>query len=473
MNLHLRVGSVLVLVAPVALAQTPAAPPANAPPPSEQQPAADEARIAELERRLAEQDTRLAELERERAATVRPAATPTPIPANPPATTSTDASKQPIIERTQRPDPLAPMVAKDFPKSVPLFGSDFRFALGGYVKLEAIYDFNGHPDRFAFTVAGIPQPGDPGSSAGYVSFNAKESRFRFDVRYMAKGAPSNQALIELDFFTSSSAPRLRHAYFRWGAFLAGQTWSLLTDMRPLPFIIDFAFTDSINATRVPQLRYQASVKKWLVVRAGLEMPELSGVDNPEALPGAVNPRFPRAAFAASLEGKRAFLSGGASLGELRWDGQTVGQSYSALAWMAVLNSRILLDEKGRGFIGLHGAIGEGTGELTGALAGQNSNATLTDEGLQPMLSGHGMVGAGCRWLPVLSTNAAVAWDVLVPSEQRLPDELQAAWSVHANVIGHLSEPLQIGLEGMVGEAKNVDGRSGIAGRTQAMAMYSF
>jgi len=462
-----RAGALAATLTAIARAEAepPQAEPSQAEPPQAPTQPTLEEQVRQLEQRVAEQDARIAELERANVPTTkgedRRAHTPAAAP----------------VDRAQREDPLSLLTSKDFPRSVPLFGSDFRFAVGGYVKVDAIYDFAGLPDRYRFALAGIPKRDDPVDSAPYFSVHARETRLKFDVRYMGKGAPSNQAVVEFDFFTPSTpgyiSPRLRHAYLRWGDFLAGQTWALLTDMRPLPFIIDFAFADSINAARVPQLRYQAWVTNFLVVRAGIEMPELGGVDNPEDLAGAVSPRLPRAAVGASLETKRGFVSGGASVNEIRWDGTGVSTSRSALGWAAVLNGRFLLDEKGRGVIGAHGSIGEGNAESVGALAGQNGNATLTATSLEPMLSGHGMVGISNRWIELMSTNVAVAWDILVPSPERSPDALAWAWSVHANVIVHVSEPLRLGAEAMLGESANVDGRSGRATRLQAMAMYSF
>jgi hypothetical protein len=83
------------------------------------------------------------------------------------------------------------------------------------------------------------------------------------------------------------------------------------------------------------------------------------------------------------------------------------------------------------------------------------------------------VGVSNRWIDLMSTNVAVAWDILVPSPERSPDALAWAWSVHANAIVHVSEPLQLGAEVMLGESANVDGSWGRATRLQAMAMYSF
>ncbi len=52
------------------------------------------------------------------------------------------------------------LVDATFPKSWPLFGSKARMAIGGYVKLDYIQDFDGAYDRFQFLIQNVPVAGD-------------------------------------------------------------------------------------------------------------------------------------------------------------------------------------------------------------------------------------------------------------------------------------------------------------------------
>lgn len=390
-----------------------------------------------------------------------------PRPSTPPEAEATD------LASTQREDPMRLFAENGFPKSVPLFGSKFRFGIGGYIKLDALYDLRGNADRSAFSLSGIPPDEEP--SRGYLSVQARESRFNVDVRYFGDGAPENQAYLEIDFFTAQAGfapPRLRHAYLRWGAFLAGQTWSLLTDLRPLPFIIDFAFADSVSAKRTPQIRYQKAIHELLVLRVGLEMPETSGVDNPSALPGAISPRLPRAAAGLSLETDRGFVSLALSGTEIRWQFDTDGPS--VFAWAAALNSTYYLDSARRGKLGLHALLGQGSAETVGVFTGQNANAMLRADGsLATIPTYHLMLSYGQRWTPRFSYNAAFAIDAIAPPEGRRDDRLAIGWSFHTNVIWHIAEPLQTGIEYMAGGRKNSDGSTGQDERLQGMVMYRF
>lgn len=429
----------------------------------------DAARIEALERELAEQRARLERIERTQQEETG-AAQSAP-------TSAGGAVAEHGVADTMRQDPLERLQDGGFPKSTPLFGSKFRFGFGGYVKLDALYDFNGIGDRYAFTLSTIPTGDEPGYGP-YFNMHVRETRFSFDLRYTDAGVPMNQAFVEVDFFTTSltnfAAPRLRHAYLRWGDFLVGQTWRILTDLRTLPFIIDFAYADSLNASRAPQLRWEKRVTPWLGARVGIEMPEEGGVENPDAIAGRVSPRLPRFAGGLSLEHPWAFFSVGGSVSELRWDVPNASDAH-ALTWTAVANARSFLDSRKRGFLSMHASIGRGSTESTvGVFAGTEANAALRPSGSLDTTLAYSLVASYAqRWIDPISTNISLAWARITPSEQRGATQMARTRSLHANVVWSVNEPIQTGIEYMVGERKNVDGSSGTAQRVQAMAMYSF
>lgn len=379
----------------------------------------------------------------------------------------------------QREDPLAALSSASFPRSVPLFGSKFRVGFGGYVKLDAIADLSGHPDPYGFTIQNIPLTGtDEALPDGYVSIHARETRLHFESRFMGEDAPPNQAYIEIDFYTPAlsdfASPRLRHAYLRWGPITAGQTWSLLTDSRAIPFIIDFAHADAVNSSRVPQLRWQDKLAPWLTARFGIEMPETTGIGNPNQQAGSTSPRFPRLAGGVSLDAERGFVSVGASMTELRWDSYSdTAANPTALGWAFVLNSRVFLDPAKRFFLGGHAMAGAGSALSVGVFSAANANATLLADGsLRAIPTAHAVLGLGARWSSVFSSNGLISWDRLVAGDED-PDLIVEGWSLHVNSVIHVSEFLQTGLEFMAGGRETADGRTGTAQRLQGMVMYSF
>nr|MCU0403726.1 porin [Chitinophagaceae bacterium] len=114
--------------------------------------------------------------------------------------------------------------------------SDVRFKFGGYVKADLIHDFNpiGSPDFF--DVSKIPTDGSEGQTT---HFNLKETRLLLDVRTPSK-IGDIRAYIETDFYGTSGALRIRHAFIdindKW---LIGQWWSNFMDENIIPNTLDF------------------------------------------------------------------------------------------------------------------------------------------------------------------------------------------------------------------------------------------
>jgi hypothetical protein len=75
------------------------------------------------------------------------------------------------------------LVSDEFLGSWPMFGTDMRMKIGGYVKGDVIYDFDGTLDKHQFLMSTIPVEGtaDYGND-GYTAITAKETRLNLDVR---------------------------------------------------------------------------------------------------------------------------------------------------------------------------------------------------------------------------------------------------------------------------------------------------
>ena len=59
--------------------------------------------------------------------------------------------------------------------------------------------------------------------------------------------------------SNSYNPRLRHAFFTYGKWLFGQTWSTFQDVGALPESVDFlAASDGIVFERQPMVRYSSA-----------------------------------------------------------------------------------------------------------------------------------------------------------------------------------------------------------------------
>lgn len=367
-----------------------------------------------------------------------------------------------------------------FVKSVPLFGSDWRFSIGGYVKLDLIADLDGTGDRYQFTTSTIPVDGAPGPQPGsYVNIHARETRFSFDLRNMREDLPPNQAFLEMDFFSGdrppySNNPRLRHAYLRFGNLIAGRTWSTLTDLRTLPYIIDFAYGDALYGGRTALIRWEQPLGDQWKASVGIEMLEESGIENPYGLPGTARPNLPLFALRGDYEWADGSISFGGSMAQLRWDGADGVGDDDALQYDLVLGARVFLDAKHRTYAGLAGSWGCGSGGNIVAFIGQEANAVLRQDGtLDTMQAWNLSLAFHHAWSEKFSSNLAFATAWIKPSRWRTDDAIKTVAAAHVNLIWEPFPEFRTGIEFMIGRRENTDGKDGTARRIQFMTMFSF
>ena len=137
----------------------------------------------------------------------------------------------------------------------------FVFKPGGRVKLDVIRDFDavGSEDSFDTRTIAVDD-----SERTISNIHAKETRLNLDIRGMVE-QQELRLFIETDFYGTSSALRLRHAYGVWGGLLAGQTWTTFMDDDNLPRTIDFESPTAFAQIRQAQARWTqkaGSVVTW-------------------------------------------------------------------------------------------------------------------------------------------------------------------------------------------------------------------
>lgn len=360
-----------------------------------------------------------------------------------------------------------------FPASWPMFGSEYRIKIGGRVKLDMLYDFNGSGDRYQFLMSQIPVEGSPEyANRGYFNMFARESRLNIDMRRVTPGKVPLKIFIEGDFWSSTSSAnfRLRHAYIVAGNFIFGQTWTTTSIMESIPNLIDFAAGDALYGGRAAQIKYQNRINdkwKWAL---GLEMMDFIGIDNAFDLPGRSSLGLPALAGRLDYSWKTGMVALGVNLAQMRWDG---GDSVYATAWQlaAVIGGRQYI---GKDYFTFNVALGKGSGDNIMALTGSNSNAILTPDGeLETMPAVAIVLGYVHKWNDKFTTNASVAYTELDPSVYRAPASMKAAAIGHVNLIYQATERLSAGIEYMRGERRNKNSDYGWANRLQAMVKFDF
>ncbi len=370
------------------------------------------------------------------------------------------------------------LVDDTFPNSWPLFGSKARMAIGGYVKLDYIQDFDGAYDRFSYEIQNVPVPGDDRpEQSGYMNLHARESRLNIDVRRVTEKGMPLQIFFELDFYNLdrgpfNQTPRLRHFYGVLGRLLIGRTWGTQSDLFAVPNTIDFAAGDAITGTRRAQVRFEDNLSKKLKYAVALEMLEFPGIDAPDSL-GQASQNLPLLAGRITKKtnsGGRMML--GASIFQLRWDGQGIIPNSTALGWGFSLSGREYFGQKH--FFRWMASYGQGWGSQIVSTLGTNASAILDPNGkLETMPAWNLGTGIALNLSPTLVTNLNVNWYAIDPSVYRDPNKMKSGESAHLNLIWSPIKNVNTGVEFMILRRTNGDDSSGVGKRLQLMIKYLF
>jgi hypothetical protein len=371
------------------------------------------------------------------------------------------------------------LIDASFPNSWPIFGTKARMAIGGFVKLDYIQDFDGSYDRFQYELQDVPVPGDGRpQQSGYMNLHARESRINVDVRSITEKGMPIRGFFELDFYNLdrgpfNQAPRLRHFYGVLGRLLIGRTWGTQTDLYAVPGTIDFAAGDALTGTRRAQVRFEDNIgEKTFNYAVALEMLEFPGIDGPDTL-GQASQLLPLLAGRITKNTKRGGrLMFGASAFQLRWDGQNIISNATAIGWGVSFSGREYFG-KNHYFFWM-GSYGQGWGSQIVSTIGTSSSAILTKDGnLEIMPAWNLGAGIEINILPTLATNLNGFYYAIDPSTYRDPDKMKSGTSAHINLIWSPINNGSTGIEYMLLQRVNGNGDIGVGSRLQLMLKYVF
>ncbi|SIO14380.1 DcaP family trimeric outer membrane transporter [Algoriphagus halophilus] len=371
------------------------------------------------------------------------------------------------------------LVDATFPNSWPLFGAKARMAIGGYIKLDYIQDFDGGYNRFQYEIQNVPVDGDgrPAQS-GYMNLHARESRINFDIRSINEVGRPFQIFIELDFYNLdrgpfNQTPRLRHAYGVMGRLLIGRTWGTQSDLFAVPSTIDFAAGDALTGTRRAQVRWEDKLGSRFMYALALEMLEFPGIDGRDTV-GQASQQLPLLTgriTKKTASGGRLFL--GASVFQLRWDGLGIMPNATAMGWGFSFSGREYFGSKKHYFRWM-ASYGQGWGSQIVATLGTESSAIVTPEGnLEQMPALNIGGGFGLRISNTLIANLNSNFYSIDPSEYKEGYDMKAGVSGHANLIWSPIKSLNTGIEYMLAQRTNVNNSKGKGRRALLMIKYLF
>jgi hypothetical protein len=363
----------------------------------------------------------------------------------------------------------------DFPGSWKMPGSNTSVSFSGYVKLDAIYDFDQDlgDTFFGYDWGGGASPikldGDDSGNRKF-SMHAKQTRLRFDSLTPTKMG-NLKTRIETDFLYSPDDLRLRHAYASLGGVLVGQNWSILGDENTYADTIDVEGPVGVAAIRRPQVRYTSAMGKNLTAQVALEDP-----DAPKILMAGGNTssqdRIPNLVGALRLKTSWGAINVSGVVGQVLYEDGALEENLTISALHLGANVGLGKDTR------LWGTFNVGQGGLAGYMVGATAAATLGANGeLEAVDSMGGFVGLTHNWSSSVSSGLYYGW-----VETDFEDTAKASFAsshsqsqrtLHVNFWWSPAPKMRVGAELIQGWRETNDGGKGDATRLQLGLVYSF
>ncbi len=150
-------------------------------------------------------------------------------------------------------------------------GTQTLLKIGGYFKTDFIYDLKPAGNADEFIPSSILIPTVQGVHNANVS--VRPTRLSLDFRIPSTQMGDVRFYVEGDLFGSTSTtPRLRHAYAQVRNLLIGQTFTNFMDPDAVPDTLDFQGPNGMVNLRNPQIRYAFAISERTVLSVSVEKP---------------------------------------------------------------------------------------------------------------------------------------------------------------------------------------------------------
>lgn len=336
-----------------------------------------------------------------------------------------------------------------------------RFKIGGYIKLDALYDLKpiGSPDYF--DVSKIPTDSSEGQTA---HLNAKESRILMDFR-SPSAVGELRGYVEGDFYGSGGAFRIRHAYAEVNEqLLAGQTWSTFMDENIIPPTLDYEKPSAYAFVRLPQVRFKQSFGKSAFLALAIEDPTTTAQAPP--VTGAFEHPLPdfAARFRVTDSWGHIQLSGFASTLQYR-DVTDVVDKVSLFG--GNLSGQLHLFEKDK--LSFQVIYGPGVAHYRGGLS-----AAVDSSGKLEALTAMSITASFEHyWSSAFSSVFVYNYGTDDNTAGQPVTAIHSLSYFAGNFLWHFAENAFMGLEYLHGMRENINTAEGTADRIQFSVQYSF
>ncbi len=337
-----------------------------------------------------------------------------------------------------------------------------QIKVGGYIKLDLIHDLNpiGSPDFF--DVSKIPTDGSKGKST---HLNVKETRLYIDTR-SASRVGEIRSYLETDFYGSSGAFRIRHAYIEIdGKWLAGQTWSNFMDESIIPNTLDFEKPAAYAFARHPLIRYKHSLSTDSYFGIAIEEPSTSA--QAPAAAGKFESHLPDLTGRYRITKPWGHVQLSAFIGKLTYR-FTTDETDAITLYGGNLSGQFNLFKK-KDKLFYQAVYGPGVGRFRGGLsAAPDENGELT-----PLIDAGMTIGLEHRWSEDFSSLFLYNVGRVNNTEGQPNNSIQGTDYVATNLLWYFTNHAFVGVEYLWGLRKDFDEAEGTANRIQLSLRYTF
>lgn len=356
-------------------------------------------------------------------------------------------------------------------------GTQTLLKIGGYFKTDSMFDLKqaGNPDEFV--TSSIPVPQVHGIRNNNVSI--RPTRLSLDFRIPSTKLGEVRFYVEGDFFGSTSTtPRLRHAYAQAGNLLIGQTFTNFMDPDASPDTLDFEGPNGLVYVRNPQVRYGFALNGHTTLYISAEKPSSDVVFKTPQFSAQPNSPAPDGIVRIRWEFERGHLQAATVFRDIAAFLPS-GQQGSVFGWG--VNGSAFLKTFGRDNLIIEGTYGHGVSRYIQDTSGLGIDAEVADNANPhlkaiPAIAGEG--GYQHYWTKSLRSNLVYGYAAVQNTNFVQPKGVTFNPFNHSNyaatnVIWNAYGSLNLGAEFLYGGQVLKNGAFAYAPRIQFSAKYSF
>ncbi len=347
-------------------------------------------------------------------------------------------------------------------------GQKFQFGIGGFARLNGVFDLNGLQDMNDFIVYEIPV-GPENNYQERLSLGASQSRLFTELLGKTKYGPV-RVYFEADFYGNNNTFRLRHAYGQFKGFLFGQTWSTFMDLDASPNTIDFEGPNSEIAIRNPMIRYGRNIGKKLYFAVAAETPEASITVGPstESIPQFMPDIIGR----FGIRGKWGHLQIASVRRVIAYEDSLNGD-IEKLGWGSAFSGSFNIT--GNDIFMFQALYGKGIARYIQDISGYGLDLVpkSPDSSLSALPVYGGYAAFQHNWTQTLNSTLVYSLTYTDDLGLKPDDAYQIGQYVAINLFWDVLPVFTLGIEYLWGQRENKDGAKGTANRFDLMAQFSF